>query len=151
MSTRLPQLIDRSGLEPEICVLRHVTRTSRLVVAAYDQALGPAGLTGQQFNLLMTLARNGPMSVNRLAAAVGMHPSTTPRIIAPLARQRLVSSKAGTDQRERVTALTRKGEGRLLQAYPLWAEVQGRIVGRIGQRQWLEAMTVLRELRRSLS
>ena len=36
-------------------MLRHVTRTSRAVVGAFDEALAPVGLTGGQFNVLMSL------------------------------------------------------------------------------------------------
>jgi DNA-binding MarR family transcriptional regulator len=101
MTNRLERVIRKSNLDPSFCVLRHVTRTSRSVVAAFDTALKPSGLTGNQFNLLMTLARMGPLNVNAVAAAVGMHPSTVPRLIAPLARRRLVRRQAGADRRAR--------------------------------------------------
>src|SRR5579864_217773 len=53
VATALENLIRESKLEPASCVLRHVTSTSRLIVAAFDAALSPAGLTGHQFNLLV--------------------------------------------------------------------------------------------------
>jgi DNA-binding MarR family transcriptional regulator len=150
METALESIIRQSELDPAACVLRHVTSTSRLIVAAFDAALRPAGLTGHQFNLLMTLARSGPMNVNSLAAAVGMHPSTTPRVTAPLARCGLIRTQADTDRRVRIIAITRKGSGRLVRAYPYWAEVQRDIVKRLGDQEWLCAMGSLKDIRKSL-
>jgi DNA-binding MarR family transcriptional regulator len=150
VSARLEDVIRESNLEPSVCVLRRVTRTSRSVVAAVDAALKPAGLTGHQFNLLMTLARSGPMNVNGVAAAVGMHPSTVPRLIAPLARKRLVRSRAGKDRRERVMAATESGNRKLLAAYPYWAAVQRRVETHLGDQGWRAAIEVLREIRKSV-
>jgi DNA-binding MarR family transcriptional regulator len=150
VTARLEKLILENHLDPAFCVLRHVTRTSRIVVSAFDMALGPVGLTGHQFNLLMTLARSGPLNVNHLAAAVGMHPSTTPRLVAPLARRRLVRGHAGIDGRERLMVITKKGFALLLRAFPKWAEVQRRIVSQLGEREWSSEMDVLRNIRKSL-
>ena len=150
MSARLEKVIRQSKLDPSFCALRHVTRTSRSIVAAVDAALKPAGLTGHQFNLLMTLARSGPMNVNGVAAAVGMHPSTVPRLMAPLARKRLVRSRAGKDRRERVMAATKSGNRKLLAANPYWAAVQRRVETHLGDQAWRSAMEVLREIRKSV-
>jgi len=150
VSARLEKVIQKSNLDPSLCVLRHVTRTSRSVVAAFDAALKPAGLTGNQFNLMMTLARMGPLNVNAVAAAVGMHPSTVPRLIAPLARRRLVRSRAGADRRERLIVLTERGSGKLIAAYPYWAAVQRQVVARLGDAGWIAAMKVLQQIRESV-
>jgi DNA-binding MarR family transcriptional regulator len=150
VSDSLQKAIQASHLDPDACVLRHVTRTSRLIVAAFDTAFSPVGLSGHQFNLLMTLARRGPLNVGSLAAAVGMHPSTTPRLIAPLVRDRLILTRAGADRRERVIGITRKGRSRLLQAFPHWIDVQTRVVGQLGERRWSSAMAALRNIRGSL-
>jgi DNA-binding MarR family transcriptional regulator len=150
VTARLESIILESNLDPAFCVLRHVTRTSRIVVSAFDMALSPVGITGHQFNLLMTLARSGPLNVNSLAAAVGMHTSTTPRLIAPLARRGLVRARAGIDRRERHMVITKKGYALLLRAFPKWAEVQRRIVSQLGDREWSSEIDVLKNIRRSL-
>lgn len=150
MSARLEQIILESKLEPASCVLRNVTRTSRLVVATFDAAFSSVGLTGQQFNVLMTVARSGPMNVNRLAILVGMHPSTTPRLLGPLKRKSLVSIKQGADRRERVIAVTHKGYVKLLRAFPCWSKVQGKILTQLGEQEWSSAMKALKNIRSSL-
>src|SRR5204863_6206690 len=118
------------------CVLRHVSRTSRSVVAAFDRALKPSGLTGHQFNLLMTLAEAGPMNVTALARYVGVDPTTVPRALAPLRRERLVDVRTADDRRERVVALTSEGRRRLAGAVPLWESVQQALLDSFGHGDW---------------
>ena len=150
MSAALEQLIRDSQLDPASCVLRHVTRTSRLAVSAFDAALRPVGLTSHQFTLLMVLARNGAMSVNRLAEAVGMHATTTPRLITPLAKDGLVRVESGLDRRERLISITGKGNQKLLRAYPRWAALQRGILGHLGNDEWRSGMKILKEIRNSI-
>ena len=70
-----------AALSTDACILRHVSRVSRAVVAAYDPALAPFGLTGHQFNLMTTLAETGPMTVGALADKLGIDASGVPRAI----------------------------------------------------------------------
>ena len=151
MKAELEKLIKESGLDPTCCVLRQITRTSRMIVAAFDAALCPAGLTAHQFTVLVALAHSGRMNVNALAAAVGMHPSTTPRMIAPLTRRGLVRIQQGADRRERLLSLTAKGNGSLLRAYPLWAEVQRGILQHLGPGTWPAVTRSLGAIRASLT
>jgi DNA-binding MarR family transcriptional regulator len=151
MNAALERAILDSGLDPEACALRHVARASRLIVASFDAALRPVGLSGHQFNVLMTLARRETLNVNGLAAAVGMHPSTTPRLIAPLIRYGWVRTQPGIDQRERFIVITSKGLARLVRAYPLWADIQRKVVGHLGDRRWSSTTAALRSIRKSLT
>src|SRR5262249_37329539 len=102
-----------AALSPEACILRHVSRASRAVVAAYDPALGPYGLTGHQFNLMMTLGNMGPMTVGALADVLGMDASGVPRAVRPLADQGLIVSQPGEDRRQRMLSLTAPGRAAL--------------------------------------
>ena len=150
MSTPLESVIRKGNVDPSFCALRHVTRTSRSIVAAFDAGLKPTGLTGNQFNLLMTLGRMGPLNVNAVAAAVGMHPSTVPRLIAPLARRRLVRTRAGADRRERLITVTESGRRKLMAAYPYWAAMQRQVVANLGDEGWVAAMRMLQQVRKSV-
>jgi DNA-binding MarR family transcriptional regulator len=137
--------------ETSACVLRHVSRTSRAVVAVFDEALKPAGLTGNQFNLLMSLAQDGPMTVNTLARHIGVDSSTVPRAVAPLKRDRLVAVDVGTDRRQRVIAITAAGCRRLAIALPRWEAVQQSILKSVGHTAWDSLIADLRKVRRALT
>jgi DNA-binding MarR family transcriptional regulator len=145
---QLERALQRCRLHPSTCVLRHVTRTSRAVVAAFDRALEPAGLTGHQFNLMMTVALAGNLNVRNLADHLGMDPTTVPRVAAPLRRQRLIASTVGADRRERVLTVTVRGRRRLAAAVPLWEAQQRRVVAALGDSAWSDARALLRALRK---
>jgi DNA-binding MarR family transcriptional regulator len=145
---QLERTLKRCKLHPSTCVLRHVTRTSRAVVAAFDRALEPARLTGHQFNLMMTLALAGNLNVRSLADHLGMDPTTVPRVAAPLRRQRLIASTVGADRRERMLTVTASGRRRLAAAVPLWEAQQRRVIAALGESAWSDTRARLRALRK---
>ena len=138
-----------SPMSPDACVLRHVARASRAVVAAYDPALAPFGLTGHQFNLMMTLGNMGPMTVGALADTLGMDASGVPRAIRPLADESLIGVERGADRRQRLLSLTPAGRTRLERATPAWSRVQAELIDAIGANRWMSLMTELRTVRRA--
>lgn len=143
--------LSEDGPDPADCIFRHVTRTSRAVVAAYDRALAPAGMTGQQFNILMTLHRLGRCNVGKLAMRVGMDPSTLPRTIAPLVRQSWITVVPGADRRTRIIAISQSGAQALADAVPLWWSVQSALIDSLPPEHWIGQMRQLRTLRDAVS
>lgn len=144
-----PVVPSGSPMSPDSCILRHVARASRAVVAAYDPALAPFGLTGHQFNLMMTLGNMGPMTVGTLAETLGMDASGVPRAIRPLADDGLIAVERGADRRQRLLSLTPAGRTRLERATPAWTRVQAELVDTIGPNRWMSLMTELRTVRRA--
>ncbi|HOZ27728.1 MAG TPA: MarR family winged helix-turn-helix transcriptional regulator [Hyphomonadaceae bacterium] len=138
-----------SAMSADACILRHVARVSRAVVAAYDPALAPFGLTGHQFNLMMTLGNMGPMTVGALAETLGMDASGVPRAIRPLADEGFISVERGEDRRQRVLSLTPMGRSRLEKATPAWTRVQAELVEAIGASRWVSLMGELRTVRKA--
>lgn len=135
-------------LAPDACLLRHVARTSRAVVAAFDPALAPFGLTGHQFNLMMTLNQLGPLTVGQLAEKLGMDPSGVPRAVRPLGAVGHVATVRGQDRRQRVLSLTESGKFALERAVPAWTRVQHEITSALGQSRWLALIPELRAIYR---
>jgi DNA-binding MarR family transcriptional regulator len=71
-----------------------------------------AGLSSVEFGLVASLGRRPPMSVARLADAVGMDKGQISRALAGLVSRRLVSRTVNPrDNREVLVALTRTGLG----------------------------------------
>lgn len=139
------------GLDPSQCIFRHVTKTSRAVAALYNEAFDASGMTGHQFNLMMTLHRAGPLTVGALARLVGMDSSTVPRAVGPLVKQSLVTIATGEDRRERIITLTAAGERRLAAAAPAWATVQKRLIEHIGEASWQQMVVALKSIREGAS
>ncbi len=140
---------EQAAMTTEACVLRHVARVSRAIVAAFDPALAPHGLTGHQFNLMMTLSRLGPLTVGALADVLGMDASGVPRAIRPLVEQGLVDIQPGQDRRQRVLSVTAAGQDALDRATPAWAGIQGELVSSFGAQRWLDLARELRAVRRA--
>ncbi len=138
-----------SPMSPDACILRHVARASRAVVAAYDPALAPFGLTGHQFNLMMTLGNMGPMTVGSLADTLGMDASGVPRAVRPLSDEGYIAVERGEDRRQRVLSLTPAGRSKLDKATPAWTRVQAELVDAIGDNRWVSLMGELRTVRRA--
>lgn len=150
----MTQAADQSELRPSggaldtpACVLRHVARTSRAVVAAFDPAFAPLGLTGHQFNLMTTLNNMKELSVGALASMLGMDPSGVPRAIRPLVEQNLVQVQPGSDRRQRVLSLTDEGRDLLATATEVWKGVQSELMDTIGSDRWLNLIAELRDVR----
>src|SRR5262245_22547688 len=121
-----------AALARDACVLRHVARVSRAVVSAFDPALAPLGLTGHQYNLMVTLGELGPMTVGNLADKLGMDASGVPRAIRPLGDSGLVAVERGADRRQRVLSLTASGKALIDRATPEWLRVQSELVEAVG-------------------
>lgn len=134
--------------DPADCLFRHVSGTARTVAAAYDAALRPWGLTASQFNLLMTSARNGPLSTGALAAYLATDRSTLPRLLRPLLARKLVRQRQGQDRRVRIIAVTAAGESLLRCALPAWQALQDSLVRRVGASRWRNGRALLGRVRR---
>lgn len=136
------------ALDPRACVLRHVASASRAVVAAFDPAFAPLGLTGHQFNLMTTLNNMKQLSVGALASMLGMDPSGVPRAIRPLVDAGLVAVERGADRRQRVLSLTDKGKEQLSAATIVWKDVQSELMDSFGSDRWLRLMSELGDMRK---
>lgn len=133
-------------LDSRACVLRHVAKASRAVVAAYDPAFAPLGITGHQFNLMTTLNNMKELTVGALASMLGMDPSGVPRAIRPLVDQGLIDVRRGTDRRQRVLSLTEAGRKRVADATEVWRNVQTEMMDKIGSDRWLNLIGELRDI-----
>ncbi|MBV9863320.1 MAG: winged helix-turn-helix transcriptional regulator [Alphaproteobacteria bacterium] len=137
--------------EPETrqsdCNCQAIRQAARHVTQLYDQLLAPAGLRATQFGILARLHRSGPMSINRLAAALVMDRTTLGRNILPLERDGLVEIGAGVaDRRRREIRLTDAGVQRLEAARQGWAVAQARFEAVFGA----ERAAALRDLLRAV-
>lgn len=105
----------------DACLCLRTQRAARALARRFDEALRPAGLTNEQFSLLMALNRPAPASVGEIAALLGADRTTLTAALKPLARRGLTHSGADAgDGRVRRIALTAEGRARLAAALPLW-------------------------------
>jgi DNA-binding MarR family transcriptional regulator len=105
------------------CLCLHAQRAARVLARRFDTALRPAGLTNEQYSLLMSLNRPQPPQIKEVAALLGADRTTLTAAFKPLVRQGLVEIRPDADDaRVRRAALTAHGHARLAAALPLWTD-----------------------------
>lgn len=112
----------------DACLCLHTQRAARVLARRFDAALRPAGITNEQFSLLMALNRPQPPQIGELAALLGADRTTLTAALKPLVRQDLAMVQPDLeDGRVRRAALTPRGHARLTAALPFWTETHAAI------------------------
>jgi DNA-binding MarR family transcriptional regulator len=109
------------------CNCLAIRQAARHVSQFYNQLFQPVGLRATQFAILSRLNREGPMTINALAAALVMDRTTLGRNILPLQRDGLIEVVASpVDRRRRELRLSEAGAEKYRQASERWAVAQTR-------------------------
>jgi len=128
-----------AGSKPEICNCLALRQAARHVTQFYDQFLRPTGLRASQFSILVQLRRDGPMTINALAAALLLDRTTLGRNLLPLQRAGLIAVRRGkTDRRSREVSLTSDGVERKRAGIKRWAAAQREFEARFGGKRSAE-------------
>jgi DNA-binding MarR family transcriptional regulator len=107
------------------CNCLAVRQAARYITQFYDQYLAAAGLRTTQYGILARLKRQGPMSINALAAQLVLDRTTLGRNIRPLERDGLIVIEPDpADRRSKVLRLTKTGEARFEHGHKGWIEAQ---------------------------
>ena len=129
------------------CNCLAIRQAARHVTQFYDQLLAPVGLRVTQYPILSRLRREGPMTINALAAALVMDRTTLGRNILPLQRDGLIEVVASPDdRRRRELRLTAKGLAMHRQAVERWAVAQERFDAVFGEKRATHLRDLLREV-----
>ncbi len=142
---------DMIFVERNRCNCSALRKASRRLSQVYDAALAPSGLRSTQFAILVEIGRrpSAPPTINELAEALVMDPSTIGQNLRPLERDRLVAlQQDATDRRRRCVTLTPEGRSRVAAARPLWREAQARFEGKFGEREAAELRSQLNGIAR---
>jgi len=118
-------MIDLSEfVECDDCHCAEARREAVRLARLYDGLLRPHGLTSNQFTLLVTLMRAGPMLIGRLAERLAIDRSTMTRNIAVGTGRGLIAVTPGKDGRERQVTITPAGRRAAEAALPAWRAAQ---------------------------
>jgi DNA-binding MarR family transcriptional regulator len=109
------------------CNCLAVRQAARYITQFYDRHLATAGLRTTQYGILVRLKRQGPMSINTLAAELVVDRTTLGRNIRLIERDGLIAIESDpSDRRSKILRLTTVGETRFQRAQKHWAEAQKR-------------------------
>ncbi len=135
MPTRNTQPVDRAAdLIAGECLAVRVRLLNRTITAIYDDALRPLGVTAGQLNILVVIAKRGPLSPGDVARRLNMEKSTVSRNIERMRTNGWLNVKAAESGRRQYLALTRQGKTLLERSVPAWDEAQTEAKAVLGQR-----------------
>jgi DNA-binding MarR family transcriptional regulator len=118
------------------CNCLAVRQAARYITQFYDRYLAAAGLRTTQYGVLSRLWRQGPMSINTLAAELVVDRTTLARNIRPLERVGLIAIESDpSDGRSKILRLTKAGEARFRRAEKYWVQAQTRFERAYGGRR----------------
>lgn len=123
----------RDYIPQKPCVCINLRRIAQKVTDFYDKALAPAGVSVNQYSLLVNISRVEGCGTGELAERVRLEKSTLVRTVQPLLRDGLIEDRAAAKSRRRRLYLTPAGEGVLQQAFPLWEKAQEDIAVKLGK------------------
>jgi DNA-binding MarR family transcriptional regulator len=116
------------------CVMTRARQISRVLTAAYDQALRPFGINATQFTLLVLVHELGPISRADLGRRNHHDRSTLTRNLQPLLVEGWIAEDVAeaADGRSRPLSVTRAGKSVLKEAAPAWARAQASATAMMG-------------------
>ena len=114
---------------PARCTSFMARSLSRKISQFYDDTLAPSGLRGTQFNMLVQArrAKDGPLTVTRLAELLNTDRTTLTRNLQTLQAQGLLEVVPGADARSRCVVVTEAGEQAYRRGAHYWRQAQQQV------------------------
>ncbi len=123
-------IIDQVASE---CLLGRARKLNRMLTRIYDDELRPFGLKASQLNLLVVVAKIGPIRRIDIGKRLHLDPSTLTRNLKIMLANGWIEEMAnGEDGRGLPVLVTAKGRDLLNQIGPSWQKAQNRVQHLIG-------------------
>ena len=115
------------------CLASRTRLVNRTITGIYDDALRPHGVTAGQLNILVFIAKRGPLPAVDVAKKLNMEKSTLSRNIRLMRENGWLDVESEGSGRGRDLSLTEKGEALVEESLPAWKEAQTRAEAVLGQ------------------
>ena len=116
-----------------VCLCANARRAALALTSLYDEALAPHGLKVTQYSVLRAVKRRLAPNLSAVAEATGLDRSTLGRNLKVLEELGVVALSPGQDGRDRVVALTPRGEQLVRAATRTWLRLQERLSAALGE------------------
>lgn len=130
-ATRSDRAVDVMADE---CLARRVLVLTRTIGGLYNETLRPLGITVMQLNLLVMVAKRGPVSPGEVAKRLHLDKSTLSRNVRLTEDHGWLSVSSGASGRAQLLTIEPKGRKVVEKALPLWQEAQERARELLGER-----------------
>lgn len=116
------------------CLAVRTRLLNRTITGIYDDALRPHGVTVGQLNMLVVVAKRGPVSSAEMARRLNMEKSTVSRNVKLMRENGWLNATPVGSGRGREMTLTDEGEALIAESLPAWEEAQTRAKAVLGRR-----------------
>ncbi|MCZ6836034.1 MAG: MarR family winged helix-turn-helix transcriptional regulator [Planctomycetota bacterium] len=125
---------DVADLIASECLGYRIRLLSRTLSGIYDTALRPLGLTAGQLNILVAIAKLGPVSSSEVSKRLSMEKSTVSRNLDRMKSHGWIKATPGATGNTHLLSVSPVGHRLLGKALPLWKEAQFEAKTLLGQR-----------------
>ena len=116
------------------CIAVRIRLLNRTVTKIFDEALRPLGVKVSQLNVLMVVAKRGPMSPGDVARRLSMEKSTVSRNVDRMKTHRWLKVTEGDSGRKQILELGPAGRKLIEKSLPYWKKAQAQTEALLGQR-----------------
>lgn len=120
-SESLDKTVDTIASE---CIAVRMRMLNRVVTKMFDDALRPLGIKVSQLNILMVVAKRGPVSPAEVGRVLHLEKSTLSRNSERIMKRGWIEVLDDTNARNHLLQLTPKGSRLIEKARPLWSKAQ---------------------------
>ena len=130
-SSKLTRTVDTIASE---CLAVRIRLLNRTVTNIFDDALRPLGVKVSQLNVLMVVAKRGPISPGDVARSLNMEKSTLSRNVERMRTRGWLKVSHGDSGRKQVLELGSPGRKLIEKSLPLWKKAQAQTEAMVGHR-----------------
>lgn len=129
----------RRGEEPHDvmardCLVGRLRMLNREVTGIYDDALRPLGVKVSQINVLIAVAKFGPVAPGVVGELLRIEKSTLSRSVERLRAHGWIRVRPGDDERSHRLEITAAGRRLVQKSLPLWKRAQEETERLLGER-----------------
>jgi DNA-binding MarR family transcriptional regulator len=128
------------------CTCASLRRATRMLTQRYDEALRAADITITHFTILQALTLAGEVPQGRLGEILAMDSTTLTRTLEIMIRHGWVTTRPGTDRRQRWLSISKSGKTKFNQALPHWEGAQAELRAKLGEKRWNSLNTLIHQV-----
>jgi DNA-binding MarR family transcriptional regulator len=131
---------NNDGLEATVdliaseCLAVRTRLLNRTVTNIFDEALRPLKVKVSQLNVLIVVAKRGPISPGDVARRLNMEKSTLSRNVERMRTRGWLKVSQGDTGRQQILEIGAAGRKLIETALPVWKEAQAKTEAMLGQR-----------------
>ena len=129
-SDTLTSTVDTIGSE---CIAVRIRLLNRTVTKIFDEALRPLGVKVSQLNVLMVVAKRGPIAPGEVARKLNMEKSTLSRNVDRMKTRGWLRVSQGDSGRKQILELGAAGRKLIEKSLPYWKKAQAQTEALLGQ------------------